>query len=186
MKRTLLAVVAVGILAMAPASALSAQGIRWGVNAGVLMPMGDYNKVDRLGWIVGGGGTYWLTGGMLGVRADLAYGQTKHDSAGPCTCSGSTKIVGGMASLVYGLGSSAASARPFVTGGLGLYNVKIDVTGVGSASESKVAFAVGAGVMIKAGTGGMRIVIATRYTSVATSGSSTTFLPITVGLTFGK
>jgi len=187
MKRTLLAVIAVGTLAMATAPTLSAQGIRWGVNAGVLMPMGDYNKVDKLGWILGGGGTYWLTGGMLGVRADLAYGQTKHDSAGPCGCAGSTKIVGGMASLVYGLGSSAASARPFVTGGLGLYNVKIDVTGVaGSASESKVAFALGAGVMIKAGSGGMRIVIATRYTSVATSGSSTTFLPITVGLTFGK
>jgi len=181
MKRTLLGVVVVAILAIAPASTLSAQGIRWGVNAGVLMPMGDYNKADKPGWIVAAGATNWLPGGMLGIRGDLSYGQTKHDSAG-----GSTKIVGGMASLVYGLGSSSASMRPFVTGGVGVYNVKVDVTGLGSGSETKVGFGVGGGVMIKAGTGGMRIVIATRFTSIGTSGFSTTFLPITVGLTFGK
>ena len=181
MKRTLLAVITVGTLAMAAAPTLSAQGIRWGVNAGVLMPMGDYNTADKPGWIVGGGATNWLPGGMLGIRGDVSYGQTKHDSAG-----GSTKIVGGMASLVYGLGSISAPARPFVTGGVGVYNVKIDVTGLGSGSETKIGFGMGAGVMFKLGTGGMRGVIATRFTSVSTSGSSTTFLPITVGLTFGK
>jgi len=181
MKRTLVAVLTLGMLAVGPAATLSAQGIRWGVNAGLLMPLGGYNKTDKPGWIVGGGATYWLTGGSLGVRSDVSYGQTKQDSAG-----GSTKIVGGMASLVYGLGSSSASMRPFVTGGVGVYNVKIDVTGLGSSSETKVGFGVGGGVMIKAGTGGMRIVIATRFTSIGTSGLSTTFLPITVGLTFGK
>jgi opacity protein-like surface antigen len=182
MKRTLLAVVAVGVLAVVPASTLSAQDVRWGVNAGLLMPMGDLNKADKPGWLVGGGATYWLTGGMLGVRADVSYGQTKHDGG----FAGNTKIAGGMASLVYGLGSSAAAIRPFVTGGLGLYNVKVEFTPSPAVSETKVAFGAGAGLMIKAGTGGMRIVIATRFTTVSTSGSSTTFLPITAGLTFGK
>ena len=181
MKRTLLAALAVAMLAVVPAATLSAQGIRWGVNAGVLMPLGDYKTTDKPGWIVAGGATYWLTGGTLGVRGDVSYGETKFDGGG-----GSTKITGGMASLVYGLGSSAATLRPFVTGGLGLYDVKIDVTGLGSGSESKIAFGLGGGVMFKVGTGGMRVVVATRFTSVGTSGSSTTFLPITVGLTFGK
>ena len=181
MKRTLLAVVAIGCLAVVAAPQVSAQGLRWGVNVGLLMPLGDYNTADKPGWIVGGGGTYWLTGGNLGVRGDVSYGQTKHDGAG-----GSTKIAGGMASLVYGLAPSSAAARPFVTGGVGLYNVKVDVTGFGSASETKVGFGIGAGVAFKMGTGGMRVVVATRFTSVGTSGSSTTFLPIVVGLTFGK
>jgi opacity protein-like surface antigen len=182
MKRTLLAGFVVGILAAVPAATLSAQGVRWGVNAGLLMPMGDYKKIDKSGWIVGGGATYWLTGGMLGVRGDVSYGQTKAKTG---VTPHSTKIAGAMASLVYGLGSSSASMRPFLTGGLGLYNVKFDFT-TSSASETKVAFGIGAGLMFKLGTGGLRAVIATRYTSVATSGSSTTFLPITVGLTFGK
>ena len=175
MKRTLLAGLAVGCLAMVAAPQVSAQGVRWGVNAGILMPTGDYNTIDKPGWIVGGGATYWLTGGALGVRGDFSYGTTKHDP-GP----GDTKIVGGMASLVYGLGPSTSSARPFVTGGLGMYNVDF-----GFAKETKLAFGVGAGVMIKAGTGGMRIVLATRYTSVSLD-PAVTFLPITVGLTFGK
>jgi opacity protein-like surface antigen len=163
------------------APTVSAQGVRWGVNGGLLMPLGDYNTADKPGWIVGGGATYWLTGGSLGVRGDVSYGQTTHDGIG-----GNTKIAGGMASLVYALAPSTAAARPFVTGGLGYYNVKIDVTGFGSASESKIGFGVGAGVAFKAGTGGMRVIVATRFTSVSTSGSSTTFLPIVVGLAFGK
>lgn len=175
MKRTLLAVVGVGCLAMVAVPQVSAQGLRWGVNAGLLMPVGDYADLDKMGWIVGGGATYWLTGGALGIRGDVSYGATKRDVG-----SGDTKIVGGMASLVYGLGSSTASARPFVTGGLGFYSVDF-----GAASESKLAFGVGAGVMFKLGTGGMRGVIATRFTSVSLD-PALTFLPIVVGLTFGK
>lgn len=174
MKRTLLALLAVGCLTLVAAPQVSAQGLRWGVNLGMLMPLGDYNTFDKPGWIVGGGATYWLTGGSLGVRGDVSYGTTKHDAGGD------TKIVGGMASLVYGLGSSTASARPFVTGGLGMYNVD-----GGGGSETKISFGVGAGVTFKLGTGGMRGVIATRFTSVSTD-PSLTFLPITVGLTFGK
>jgi opacity protein-like surface antigen len=184
MRRTLLALVAVGMLAVVPAPTLSAQGLRWGVSGGLLMPMGDYNDLDKPGWIVGGGATYFLTGGMLAIRGDVSYGQTKHDGA----FTGDTKIAGGMASVVYALAPSTASARPFVTGGLGFYNVKVEFTGTGASSESetKVGFGAGAGVAIKAGTGGMRIIIASRFTSISTSGSSTTFLPITVGLSFGK
>lgn len=181
MRRTLLAVVAVGMLAVVPATTLSAQGLRWGVGAGALLPLGDYGDVDKLGWIVGGGATYWLTGGQIGVRGDFSYGQTKHDGIG-----GDTKIAGGMASLVYGFGLSTASARPFVTGGLGYYNVDAEFTGFGSASESKFAFGAGAGVSFKLGTGGTGVTLATRFTSVSTSGSSTTFLPIVVGVSFGK
>jgi len=181
MKRTLLAVLAVGCLGVVAAPQAPAQGLRWGVSGGLLMPLGAYNKDDKPGWIASGGATYWLTGGILGVRGDVSYGQTTHDGA-----SGNTKIAGGMASVVYGLGPSTAAARPFVTGGLGLYSVKIEFPPLPSASETKIGFGAGAGLMFKAGTGGMRVVVATRFTSVSTSGSDLTFLPITVGLTFGK
>ena len=175
MKRTLLAVFAVGCLTLVAVPQVSAQGLRWGVGVGVLMPMGDYNTVDKMGWVVGGGATYWLTGGTLGVRGDVAYSTTKHDIGGE------TKIIGGMASLVYGLGPASASMRPFLNGGIGFFNID-----GGGGSETKVGFGVGGGLSFKAGTGGMRVIVATRYTSVSTGGSSLTFLPITVGLTFGK
>ncbi len=176
MKRTVLALVAVGCLTLVAVPQVSAQGLRWGVGVGALMPMGDYNTIDKMGWVVTGGGTYWLTGGTLGVRGDLAYSSTKHDGL-----AGETKIIGGMASLVYGLGPASASIRPILNGGIGFFNID-----GGGGSDTKVGFGIGGGLSFKAGTGGMRVVVATRYTSVSSNGSTLSWLPITVSLTFGK
>lgn len=149
------------------------------------MPMGSYGDIDKLGWVAGAGGTYWLTGNSLGIQVDASYSQTAHD-ANVTGFDGNSKIIGGLASLVYGLMPASAPARPFISGGVGYYNVKADDGAGGSVSESKVGFGIGAGVSLKLGTGSNRLVIGTRYTSVSTTGESTTFLPLTVGLSFGK
>lgn len=170
---------------MAQRGAAAAGGtLRYGVSAGIVMPMGDYNTADKLGFVGGVGATYWLAGQPIGIRGDLSYSQTSHDEA--VTVAGHTKIMGGMASVVYALNPANAPARIMLNAGLGFYNVKFDVTGGGSASESKIGFGGGAAVAFKLGTGSTRLIVGTRYTSVSTSGSSTTFLPITVGLSFGK
>jgi opacity protein-like surface antigen len=179
MKR-LLAVLAVGCLTVVAAPTASAQGIRWGVGAGLLMPIGDYGDFDKMGFTGGIGGTYRMPGG-LGIRGDLSYSTTSEKSGGtPHT----TKIMGGMASLVYAL-SGAAGARPYLMGGLGMYNVKADAGGL-SSDDTNIAFAFGAGVSFPMGTGGSRLFAETRYTSVSTSGGATTFLPIIVGISFGQ
>lgn len=167
-------------LLSAGVSMAKAQTIGWGVGAGVQMPMGDYGDFDKMGFTGGVGGTYAMPGG-LGIRADVSYGATSEKSGG---ADHSTKIMGGMASVVYALGG-AAGARPYLMGGLGMYNVKVEAGGA-SADETKIAFGVGAGVSFPMGTGGSRLFAETRFTSVSTSGSSFTFLPITVGLTFGQ
>jgi opacity protein-like surface antigen len=174
---------AVLLAALLPAGALTAraQTIRWGAGAGLQMPTGTYGEVDKLGWVAGVGATYRLGSGKLGVRGEVSYGETTHD-----TTAGSTKVVGGMASLVYALGTSTASTRPYLMGGVGFYSVDVSVTGFGSASESKVGFGVGAGVSFKMGAGGRRWFAETRYTTIGTSGASTTFLPIVVGISLGK
>ena len=170
----LLAVVAL-VVAARPASA---QSIRWGVGAGLLMPMGDYGDADKMGFTGGIGGTYNLPSGV-GIRADVSYGTTSEADG---ITAHSTKIMGGMASVVYAFGS--AGPKPYVLGGVGLSNVKVDVSG-SSASETKVSFGLGAGVSFPLGTGGNKLFAETRYTSVSTS-VKTTFLPIIVGISFGK
>ena len=179
MKRFGLALLAVMALVVVAARPASAQNIRWGVGAGLLMPMGDYADADKLGFTGGVGGTYNLPGGV-GIRADVSYGTTSEKSG---VTAHSTKIFGGMVSAVYAFGT--AGPKPYIMGGLGLSNVKIDVSGT-SASETKVAFGFGAGVSLPLGTGGNRLFAETRYTSVSTSGSSINFLPIVVGISFGK
>ena len=176
----ILAVMALGVLAARPATAQGS--LRYGVSAGLLMPMGNYNTADKPGFVAGGGATYWLTGGSIGIRGDVSYSQTSHDGG----IGGHSKIAGGMASVVYALNPASSPARIMITGGLGYYNVKVDATGFGSASESKIGFGGGAAVAFKLGTGSTRLVVGSRFTSVSTTGGSTTFLPLTVGLTFGK
>lgn len=178
MKRLGMVLLAVALAVAAARPAMAQGSWRYGFSAGVLLPMGDYGTADKMGYIGGAGATYWLAGSPLGIRGDLSYSQSSHDGI-----DGNTKIIGGMASAVYALNPASAPARILLTGGLGYYNVKESVT---SASESKVGFGAGAAVAFKMGTGSTRLVVGTRYTSVSTSGSSTTFLPITVGLSFGK
>ena len=180
MKRLGLVILAVALCVVAARPVMAQGHLRYGVSAGLLMPLGDYNKFDKMGFVGGAGATYWLAGQPIGIRGDLSYSQSKHDVG-----AGNTKIAGGMASVVYALNPASAPARIILSGGLGFYNVKVS-SGTASASESKIGFGGGAAVSFKLGTGSTRLVVGTRYTSVSTSGSSTTFLPLTVGLTFGK
>jgi len=184
MKRFGMVLLAVALSA-AGARPVMAQGTwRYGFSAGVLMPMSDYNTLDKTGFVGGAGATYWLAGSPLGIRGDFSYSQSSHDATSGFD--GHTKIMGGMASLVYALNPASAPARILLNGGLGYYNVKFDDATLGSSSESKVGFGIGAAVAFKMGTGSTRLIVGTRYTSVSTSGSPTAFLPITVGLSFGK
>ena len=104
----------------------------------------------------------------------------------PLLRSGLDKLVGGLAELVYAFGTSADQVRPYVMGGVGYYNVKIDVTGFGSADESKVGFGGGAGLDLKVGTGGTRLFVEGKFLSISTSGSSVTFIPFRAGVRFGQ
>jgi hypothetical protein len=171
----------VAALTLAPALAM-AQGIRYGVGAGLLMPLGDYKTADKMGWVVGADVTKWMTGGMLGVRLEGSYSQTSEASG---VTPHSSKIIGGAADLVYAFGMSAAQMRPYVLGGVGYYNVKVAITGGASASESKVGFGFGGGLAFKMGAGSTRLFVEGKWTTVSTTGSSTSFIPIRVGLRFG-
>lgn len=178
MKRFGLVLLAVMVLVVAARPA-SAQSIRWGVAAGLLMPMGNYADFDKMGFTGGVGGTYWLPAGV-GIRADVSYGTTSEKSG---IAAHTSKILGGMASVVYQFG--ATGPKPYVMGGLGFSNLKSDISGADQGA-TKVAFGFGAGISLPLGTGGNRLFAETRYTSVSTDVSSTTYLPIVVGISFGK
>jgi hypothetical protein len=180
MRRVALSLVA--LISIVGAGSLSAQGVRFGIGGGLLMPMGNYKDSDKLGWLVGADATYWLMGAPVGIRADVQYSQTSEKSG---VTPHTTKIIGGLAEVVYAFGMKAAPIRPYILGGLGFYNVKQTVAGL-SGSTSKIGFGGGAGLAFKLGTGGTRFFVEGKYVSVATSNSSKTFLPIRAGFRFGK
>ena len=170
-------VVALGLCA-APALHAQAQpteGIRFGVGGGLTLPMGTFGDFDKAGWNLVGLIQFPIAQSPIHLRFDAMYGQTSHKSP----ASGNTTLTGATADLLYHLGDRAAKVRPYVLGGLGFYNVDL-----GGTSESKLAFGFGGGILFGVGT--MHAFLEGRYMSVQTSGSSTNFLPISVGVMFGQ
>jgi hypothetical protein len=158
------------------AQAQPTEGIRFGVGGGLILPMGNYADVDKAGWHVLGLLQLPISHSPIHLRFDAMYGQTSHKSG---FGSGNTTLTGATADLLYHLGNSAAKVRPYVLGGLGFYNVD-----VGGTSESKLAIGGGGGILFGVGT--MHAFLEGRYMSVQTSGSSINFLPISLGVMFGR
>jgi hypothetical protein len=182
MKRVALSLVA--LISIAGAGSLSAQGVRFGIGGGLVMPTGDYKTADKMGWLVGADATYWLMGAPVGIRIEGQYSQTSHKNG----VDGNSKIIGGMGDVVYAFGTDKAQVRPYILGGIGLFNVKVTSPSFGvDTSVTKVGFGGGAGLAFKMGAGGTRFFVEGKFVSVSTGGgSNTTFLPIRAGFRFGK
>ena len=158
------------------AQAQPTEGVRFGLGVGATVPMGDYADIDKTGYHLLGVLQMPLASSPVHIRVDAMYSQTSHDAV-----SGNTTLLGGTVDALYHLGDRAASARPYILGGLGFYNVDF---GGAAGSETKLAFGFGGGVLF--GLSGLHAFAEARYMSVQTSGSSLTFVPITIGLMFGR
>lgn len=182
MKRVALTLVA--LISIAGAGSLSAQGVRFGIGGGLVMPTGDYKTADKMGFLVGADATYWLMGAPVGIRVEGQYSQTSHKNG----VDGNSKIIGGMGEIVYAFGTNKEQVRPYILGGIGLFNVKVTSPSFGiDTSVTKVGFGGGAGLAFKLGAGGTRFFVEGKFVSVSTGGgSNTTFIPIRAGFRFGK
>ncbi len=177
MKRSVVTLVATGMLTAALAAPAAAQARGYvGFGGGLSLPMGNFGDTYKTGWL--GQVIAGITGanGMLGGRIDGMYVKHSVDAGtGP-----SVKLLGANADVVLSPGSAAAKLRPYLLGGLGFFNVK---SGTGS-GDTKFAFNLGGGLTVKAGSR-MAVFLEGRYISVQTEGSSTGFIPISIGLRWG-
>jgi hypothetical protein len=175
MKRVLLGLSALALIAAFNASPAAAQRVRLSLGAGGVKPSGDYSSYDNMGWQLMGALELGLPKSPLAVRADLTYGQTTHNSL---FAAGSTKLSGVSADAVYHIGAPMVPVRLYLLAGAGYYHVDID-----GISESKPSFNAGTGLAL--GVGPMKVFGEARFITVRTSGSPLNFFPVTVGLTFG-
>lgn len=169
-------------LGLCTAPALHAQapqpteGIRFGVGGGLSLPMGTFGDIDKAGWHLLGLIQLPISQSPIHLRFDAMYGQTSHKNV-----SGNTTLTGATADLLYHLGDRVSSVRPYILGGLGVYNA--DFGGAGG-SSTKFAYGFGGGILFGIGT--MHAFLEGRYISVQTSGNSLNFVPISLGVMFGQ
>ena len=153
MKRIGLALVG----ALAPGAATtSAQGVRYGVGVGLLLPAGDYNSIDKPGWIAGADVTYWFPSASTAIRAEGSYSRTTQRQGACCLSDHAIAMVGGLVDVVYAFGKTADPICPYLVAGVGLFNWRLSAPGYTTSSVTKAGFEGGAGVAYRVGTGSTR------------------------------
>jgi len=168
------------LIAIAVAGSLPAQGMRFGIGGGRLMPLSDYKGADQAGFLVGADATFWLPA-AVGIRVEGDFSQTSHKNG----VGGHTILYSGLAELVWALGLKPSRVRPYLLGGVGYMHGRFATTVLGTGTQNKVVFGAGGGVAFKVGTGNARAFVEARWQSFQTSGTALKMIPIRVGFRFG-
>ena len=171
--RGLAASAALLVLVTASASAQMASSPRFGLSVGVALPMGDFGDAAELGFHAGGHIQLPL-GETLKLRLNGDFGRYGL----PDGVDGSWTLLGGMANIVLPITTTSA-LKPYVFGGLGMYNYNLDITGLGGGDDTKLAFNIGVGYDF-----GKNLFTELRFLSIQADGSSLNTLPIVIGIRF--
>lgn len=154
-----------------------------GLGAGAVVPTGSMADVNSLGWT--GQASLRLKPAVspLGFQLDAGYSRLGLESD---LVDGHTQMITGSANAVFAF-PGAAVARPYLIGGLGVYNMKLTAGG-GSGSDTKFGANAGAGFDLKLGSAALYAegrfhAIFKGAVDTQTPNQKTAFMvPLTVGL----
>ena len=162
-----------------PATAQSmdaARTIHFGIAGGATVPLGDLGDGYDTGYHLMG--TLGLQPQALpvGVRFDIAYnnlGGASNSFVG----NPDLKILSGTANLVLTT-SNMSGIRPYVIGGLGVYNVDF------GAADRENKFGLNGGAGLQFALSGFNTFVEARYHSIFTDNQNANMIPISFGIMF--
>jgi len=193
---------ALGVAIMAAAAPASAQkaGLGFGGSIGANVPNGDFGDGVKTGLVANGfvglgTGRFGLRGELFWSRSDLdnavirRVGEAVLPSDGVGNATGNVDLLGASANLVLPLTQSPI--RPYLIGGVGVYNRRVSQDIGGTIEEFRslrdeqtdVGYNGGIGLAFGGGLG-PSFFIEARYHSVGTTPEKTRFVPVVVGFTF--
>jgi opacity protein-like surface antigen len=186
MKRSFLAVAALAAVALSAttSSAQSNKSLSIGISGGAAIPVGDFGEDYTTGY----NGTVSLMfksiGSPIGLRIDGMYNHmsVKDDRTIGVPGFGvvnAAVISSANANLVYSLPGTGIS--PYLIGGAGIYNLKLDVDD-GDDPDSDNKFGVNGGIGASFPLSGFNTFIEARFHHVFSEGSATQFIPVTFGI----
>ncbi len=177
MTRKLLAVLAIGLLVTAPAAAHAQLNTSFGVGGGIAAPIGDLRNIANAGYNVEGHLNLGAPLIPVGLRLEVGYNSFNFKSS--TNVSGSANVLSGTVNAMLALGPTGAS--PYLIGGVGAYNVKADLGGLGNNSQTEAGFNVGGGIRFPLGL--LSTFLEARYHKTL-GNSNTQYVPITFGINF--
>jgi opacity protein-like surface antigen len=192
MKLRLLLLVLAGLV-LATVPALAARPIWLGADVGLSVPTGDYTDEASVGFLAGLTGTYMLNG-SLGIGGDvrLLTPSVADDFEEAMAASAGSSVDASLHAIqvtphVQFVIPTGGKVRPYLQGGLGLYNLGSKVKG-GSLdtdhSETRFGFHVGVGARVLV-TRAFAWSAELAYHSIRTRGDPTTLFTLAGGVHFG-
>ena len=179
MKRSILGAAALALVLSA--STVQAQKpMSFGVAIGASKATGDGSDAINLGYHALGTLAFAPPTLPVGVRVDAMFNTFGLDGAGD----GSLRIMGVNANATWGMPMAASPISPYLIGGLGMYNMKVDFDGCGDACKGETDLGFNVGVGTKFALSGFATFAEIRYHSIQTEGESSTFIPISFGIMF--
>ena len=168
------------------AQAAQAQGLSFGVGGGAVIPSGSMSDINSTGWSAMAVARFKPPVAPLGLQVDAFYSRLGLEGG----VDGHSQIIGGTANAVFAF-PGVSAARPYLLGGIGVYNGKTSIDGLGS-TESETKFGINAGAGFDFGLGKAQLFADARFHAILKGGvDATTFeettaymIPITVGLRF--
>lgn len=190
MKRNATAVAGL-ILGLMTASTLEAQMARpvtFGIGAGITMQsdMSDdgFEVEFKSGYHFQGMLGFRAPMFPVGLRADVMYHTAEVDNVNGFNADDfSLNTLAGTLNAMFEMGGMMAS--PYLTGGIGMYNVKFDSRGTDEdvrADETKFGLNGGAGIRFN--LSGFNTFLEARYHHIMTEDVATKMIPITFGIMF--
>ena len=174
-----------GLAVVLVAQAAHAQAMSFGLGGGIVVPTGTLSDGNSTGYSGSALVRVQPPASPVGFQVDAFY--TRFGLEG---VDGHSRMIGGTANAVFAF-PGASMARPYLIGGLGLYNGKATIDGLGS-SESQTKFGINAGAGFDFGLGKAKLFAEGRFHAImkgvsdGTSGDEKTayMIPLTVGLRF--
>jgi len=181
MKRSVFGV-AIGLALVATAANAqsvvpAAKPVSFGIAGGMSMPTGDFGDAFKSGYNVSGLVQFQQPSWPVALRIEAQY----QDFGAKGGIDASVKTIGGLANVIYSF-PTKSTVRPYVTGGLGFFHLKVDAEDVESNSENKFGFDAGAGLDFQ--LSGMNTFIEANWQSIRAEGSAANQIPIRVGIRF--
>ena len=170
----LAATVVVAALTHAGASAAAAQSgttpVSFGISGGPSFPT---SEGLNSGFQVAGHLGFRSRTSPLGVRFDVLYDNWDVEGT-----SVDLRALGGTANLMFHLPSSSGAVRPYISGGIGIYNTKVENV------DGDTNAGLNAGVGLDFPMSGIIPFAEVRFHSIFTDEEKTNFVPIVFGIRF--
>jgi opacity protein-like surface antigen len=185
--KTLIRGAAVGLALALSAQVAQAQGgLSLGLGAGVVVPSGSMADANSTGYTGQASLRMMPAASPLGFQVDGFYTRLGLQN----DIDGHSQMIGGTANAVYAF-SGASVARPYLIGGVGVYNAKTTIDGFDSFdSVTKFGANAGAGFDFKLGAaslyaeGRFHTIFKAAVDAETQEKTTAYMIPITVGLRF--